>query len=264
MQDLKVAIIQTNLAWENHEANRSILGKKIDPIVKSSDVILLPEMFATAFTMNAESCAEDESGESVRWMQQKAKEKECVIGGSLLIRDSGKCYNRFYWVRPDGTFEMYNKRHLFRMGHEDFTMTPGSATKIVSLKGWKINLQICYDLRFPVWSKNKFIDDQYDYDVLIYVSNWPTVRKYAYKNLLVARAIENQAYVIWVNRVGKDGNRVDHSGDSMIIDPSGIILHKAPPDQEIILNGVLSSKTLFSVRQKFKVGLDWDNFQIKS
>jgi predicted amidohydrolase len=262
MQDLKIAAIQSSLEWENPIKNREIFDKKIDQISIRVDLILLPEMFSTGFTLNATSVAEPMNGPTMTWMEQKAKEFDCVLGGSLLIRDAGKFYNRFIWMKPDGTYEKYDKRHLFSMAGEDQIMSRGSEKKIVEFKGWKINLQICYDLRFPVWSKNNYKNGKYDYDLMIYIANWPEVRNVAYQKLLPARAIENQCYVIWVNRVGKDGNRVVHSGDSSVIDPRGKIQTQAPPHQEEIVIEKLSYDWLEQNRIKFKVGLDWDDFQI--
>ncbi len=262
MQNLKLVVIQADIIWEDVDQNLDNFENKLSQIVERPDLIVLPEMFNTGFTMNVEKCAEKENGKTVNWVQQRAQEKNCVITGSLLVNEAGKFYNRMFWVNPDGSYETYDKRHLFRMGFEHHTMSQGLNKKIVKLFDWRINLQICYDLRFPVWSKNNFINDQYDYDVLLYVANWPEVRSFAYKSLLVARAIENQTYVIWVNRVGSDGNKVYHSGDSMVIDPLGNIVSQTKPGVEEFLSIELNLKNLYSLREKFKVGLDWDRFRI--
>ncbi|NOX46472.1 MAG: amidohydrolase [Chlorobi bacterium] len=261
--DLKATLIQSNLVWENIEANLKNFDLKIANIDNSPDLIVLPEMFATGFTMNVDKCAENEDGKVVSWLMEKAKQKNCVITGSVLIEDEGKYFNRMFWMKPDSSYETYNKRHLFRMGNEHKTMSAGKERKIVELNGWKINLQICYDLRFPVWSKNNFRDGKYGYDALLYIANWPEIRSHAYKSLLKARAIENQSYVIWVNRVGKDGKDIFHSGDTMIVDPYGEIIVQAKAGKEQPLTGFLSKQKLEDFRKKFTVGMDWDGFDVQ-
>ncbi len=261
--DIKVALIQSDLVWENIEENLINFDKKIAEVTGSPDLIVLPEMFATGFTMDVDMCAEKENSEIVSWLKEQAKRQNCVIAGSVLIEVDGKFFNRLFWMNPDGVFEKYDKRHLFRMGNEHKTMSQGTERKIVEMRGWKINLQICYDLRFPVWAKNNFINGKYEYDVLLYIANWPEVRSHAYKSLLVARAIENQCYVIWVNRVGEDGNSIYHTGDSMIIDPFGEIMLQAAAGKEQTMSGVLSKQKLKDFRDKFKVGLDWDKYIVK-
>ncbi len=263
MQDLKTFLIQTSLHWEDQGKNLEIFDHYIQQVDQQADLIVLPEMFSTGFTMNAAQCSEPAEGTAFQWMQQKAVEYQCVITGSVLTEDGGRFYNRMYWVRPDGSYDYYDKRHLFRMGNEHKTMTQGNIRKIVELKGWKINLQVCYDLRFPVWSRNRFRDGEYDFDLLVYVANWPAVRRNAYLPLLQARAIENQSCLLWVNRVGKDGNGVDHAGDSMGIDARGQIIRQAHKDQTEILEVTLSARELKTFRNKFQVGRDWDDFEVK-
>ncbi len=262
MQDLKITLVQTDLVWESSKNNLENIEDKLNQIGNSPDLIVLPEMFNTGFTMNVNKCAQSMNGEQIQWLIRKAKDLNCVITGSLLIKENDKYFNRLIWMRPDGSSETYDKRHLFRMANEHKTMSHGNERKIVELKDWKINLQICYDLRFPVWSSNKFENSKYEYDVLLYVSNWPEIRNEAYKTLLLARAIENQAYVIWVNRVGRDGNEISHSGDTMLIDPVGKITKQAKPGVEEILDSTLSLEVLNKYRNKFKFGLDWDKFAI--
>ena len=262
MQNLKIAIIQSDIVWEDIDQNLDNFENKLSQIVDAPDLIILPEMFNTGFTMNVEKCAEAVNGRTVGWLKKKASEKNCIITGSLLIKIDCKFYNQMFWVNPDGSYETYDKRHLFRMGLEHHTMSPGLNRKIVQLNNWKINLQVCYDLRFPVWSKNNFNNEEYDYDILLYIANWPEIRSFTYKSLLVARAIENQSFVIWVNRVGKDGNGIFHSGDSMVIDPLGNILEKTRAGIEEVFSIVLSRANLIDLREKFKVGLDWDEFHI--
>ncbi len=263
MQDLKVLLVQTDIIWEDIQKNLSMLDQKFIQIDNHSDLILLPEMFSTGFTMNAEKFAEPEDGFAVSWMKQKAKELNSIIAGSILTEENGKYFNRMFWVKPDGSYECYNKRHLFSMANEQQRISQGKTKKITSLNGWNFNLQICYDLRFPVWSKNTFIENKLEYDVLVYVANWPEVRSNAYKALLIARAIENQAYVIWVNRVGFDDNRIYHSGDSMVVDPSGKVVAQAAAGKEEIVQAALSAQSLDEFRNKFRFGQDWDKFTIQ-
>jgi len=264
IEDIKVSLVQSDIVWEEIEENLKSFDIKITDIENSPDLIVLPEMFATGFTMNVDKCAEKKDGIVVNWMKEKAKQKNCVLTGSVLIEDDGKYFNRMFWIRPNGTYETYDKRHLFRMGNEHKTMSVGTERMIVELKGWKINLQICYDLRFPVWSKNNFRDGKYEYDALLYIANWPEIRSHAYKSLLTARAIENQSYVIWVNRVGKDGNEIYHTGDTLIVDPYGKIIYQAEAGKEQSISGTLSKRKLEDFRRKFTVGMDWDGFKVMS
>ena len=226
MNDLKVIIIQSDLAWENPTANLNNFDAKINSISEKTDIIVLPEMFNTAFSINPAKCAETMYGATMKWIQHKAKEKNCVIVGSILINENGDFYNRMVWIQPDGSHFTYDKRHLFRMSDEYKLFNGGNNRTIIEYKGWKINLLICYDLRFPVWSRNTYKDGNYEYDLMIYVANWPASRSFIWQTLLKARAIENQSYVIGVNRVGDDGFNTPHSGDSMIIDPVGNVIYK--------------------------------------
>jgi omega-amidase len=263
MQDLKVVLVQSDLIWEDIQENLSSFDRKLDKIDDQPDLIVLPEMFSTGFTMNVEKNAETMNGLALCWMKEKAKGMNCNVAGSLLIADEGKYYNRMFWVKPDGSFDFYNKRHLFSMAGEQHRISQGKDKKITNLMGWNFNMQICYDLRFPVWSKNNLTNGTFNYDVLLYVANWPEVRSNAYKTLLIARAIENQAYVIWVNRVGYDNNRIFHSGDSMVVDPTGKIIAQATSGIEVTLSVTLSGAALIDFRDKFRFGLDWDKFTIQ-
>lgn len=263
MQDLKVALVQSDIVWDDIPANLSAFGEKLRMIRHQPDLIVLPEMFSTGFTMNIEKCAETINGSALAWMKEQAKAMNSLVAGSLLVADKGKYYNRLFWVKPDGRVHFYNKRHLFSMANEQYRISQGKDKIITTLNGWNFCLQICYDLRFPVWSKNNFINGKFDYDVLVYVANWPEVRSPAYKSLLMARAIENQCYVIWVNRVGNDNNRIFHSGDSMVIDPSGKIIAQAAPGKEETLCLTLSGSALVDFREKFKFSSDWDHFTIQ-
>lgn len=262
MEDLKVSFIQTHLIWENIDANLNHFSSKIDAIKESTDLIVLPEMFTTGFAVDRTNIAEEHKGKSFNWMQKKAAEKNCVIAGSIAVKENGKLYNRFYWVKPDGSHEQYDKRHLFRMAGEEKFFTPGATQKIVELKGWKICLLICYDLRFPVWSRNKRQKDGSPaYDALIYVANWPEVRSYPWKQLLIARAIENQAYVVGVNRIGKDGNDYPHSGDSAVINPRGEVLTADLSHKDITIHTSLSKQYLKEFREIFPAVLDSDSYE---
>jgi len=262
MQDLKVSIIQSELVWENAQKNIKNFNRKLDSIEGHSDLIILPEMFNTGFSINPGKCAENENGYTVKWLEEKAKSLDSVITGSVLIDDNGEFYNRLYWMPPDGNFLSYDKRHLFRLSEEYKVFSRGIEKIIVSLKGWKILPLICYDLRFPVWCKNSYIDGYYEYDIVFVVANWPEVRASIWKSLLPTRAIENMAYSIGVNRVGVDGHGFTHSGDSMIVDPKGQVLCYLEPHKEMYYTITLSYKGLNEIRKNYPVGLDWDRFSI--
>jgi predicted amidohydrolase len=262
MEDIKVTIVQSELVWENIDANLNMFSNKLKGVAPdSTDLIVLPEMFSTGFSMNASGLAEDMNGKAVSWMRKMATEKKCVITGSLIIKEDGHFYNRLVWMKPDGTNEKYDKRHLFRMGTENNTYTAGNKKIIVDLKGWKICPLVCYDLRFPVWSRQSSSENLYD--CLVYVANWPEVRSYPWKQLLIARAIENQCYVIGVNRVGEDGNDMEHSGDSAVINAKGQIISKTKTVEESIETVVLSYKELEDFRKVFPVAMDADKFRIE-
>ena len=231
MKDLKVTIIQSNLHWENVQKNLDMFAKKISHI-QNIDLIVLPEMFTTGFTMKSVEFAEGLTGKTVEWMKAQAKKTNAVICGGMITKQEDKFYNTLIWMRPDGTFEHYNKRHLFRMGDENKNYSAGDKRIIVDLKGWKICPMVCYDLRFPVWCRNKFevqgskFEVKYEYDVLLFIANWPEKRNHPWKTLLLARAIENISYVIGVNRVGNDNNGIHHSGDSAVINYKGEVVSK--------------------------------------
>ncbi len=258
MQDLKVTIVQCSLVWESIEENLKAFTARLSQVNSGdTDLIVLPEMFTTGFTMKASSVAEEMNGKAFHWLRQTAQEKQCVITGSVVIKEGEGFYNRLIWMRPDGTYDTYNKRHLFRMANEHHTYVIGDKKLIVNLKGWRISPLICYDLRFPVYSRNRN-----DYDCLIYVANWPEVRSYPWKHLLIGRAIENQAYVIGVNRIEKDGTGMDHSGDSVVLNFKGIPLSKTEAHQDSIETITLSYNDLEEFRKIFPASLDADNFII--
>lgn len=262
MQDLKITIVQTDLAWRDAESNLQRFDRLIDTISEPTDLIILPEMFTTGFAMEPEPLAEEPNSKTFNWMLNKASARKCAITGSYIIKEDGEYYNRLYFVLPNGKSHAYDKRHLFRMAGEDKNFSPGSKKMIFKFKGWKICPMICYDLRFPVWSRNRFEQDVYEYDLLIYVANWPEIRNHAWNTLLKARAIENQAYVAGVNRIGYDGKGIPHSGDSAVIDPWGKVISQTQPQQESVETVRLDASKLIAYRSSLAFGMDQDKFQI--
>jgi predicted amidohydrolase len=262
MSTLTVTLVQTDLHWEDPAGNRRELGEKIRSLSQKTEIVVLPEMFTTGFSMEAARLAEPMDGASVAWMREIAAEKKIILTGSLIIKEGGHNYNRLVWMLPNGQYGCYDKRHRFAYGGEGEQYTPGVKRLIASVKGWKINLQVCYDLRFPVWARNSLDEQgQPEYDVLVYVANWPEPRIQAWKTLLTARAIENQCYVIGVNRTGKDGSGHQYTGDSMVIDPLGeVIYHKA--GQEDTPTIALDKARLEEVRGKLPFLGDADAFHI--
>ena len=260
MKDLRISLVQTHLQWEDIAGNLQQLEAKLQSIPIGTHIVVLPEMFSTGFSMQPERLAETMQGNTILWMKKMAESKKCIITGSLIIQENDCYYNRLIWMLPNGQMGFYDKRHCFAYAGEDKHYTPGNKRLIASVNGWKINLQICYDLRFPVWARQQ-ANNPPEYDVLIYVANWPEKRIYAWKSLLIARAIENQCYVIGVNRIGNDGNGIAHSGDSMAINPLGEILwHEA--NKEAIGDVTLSSNFLNEVRSRFPFLADADKFSI--
>ena len=262
MSDLKVTLIQTQLHWEDIDANLKMFNEKIDSIRERTEVVILPEMFSTGFSMKSEQLAESMDGKAVTWMKKKAAEKNIIIGGSLIIKDGDEYYNRFVWMQPNGVAGLYDKRHCFAYAGEDQHYEAGDRRLIAQVKGWKINLNICYDLRFPVWQRNYIVPETGApaYDVLINVANWPERRSTAWKTLIQARAIENQCYAIGVNRVGNDGNNYYHSGDSSLIDPLGEIIYRKSHEEDIF-SYTLQRAHLDEIRNKIPFLKDADKFQ---
>ena len=256
MQDLNVTIVQADLKWENPAANFEHLGRLIESSLEPSDLIVLPETFNTGFTMNV-SLAEKMDGPSMQWMAEVAQVTGAVVTGSLMVNDGGNIYNRLIWMRPNGTHDYYDKRHRFSLGGEAENYTPGSKRLITELNGWRICPNVCYDLRFPVWLRN-----QDDYDMLLLVANWPEKRAYAWKQLLIARAIENQSYVVGANRVGLDGIGINCVGDSMVVDPLGKVVF-TEAEKEAITTIKLSAEYLAEVRQQLPFLNDRDRFELK-
>ena len=255
---LKITVIQSNIVWHNAVENRKIFSEKISLINHETDVIILPEMFTTGFTMQPEEVAEEMHGETTKWMQQMAFKKNAAICGSVVILENNRYYNRFLFVHPSGEIDYYNKRHLFTLAGEHEVYVAGLQKKIVEYKGWKICPIICYDLRFPVWARN--IED---YDVLIVVANWPSPRILAWDTLLQARAIENMCYVIGVNRVGIDANNLEYNGHSAVFNSLGNQILKLIENQEFSETFVLRREHLEETRNKLNFLADKDNFVIK-
>ena len=248
---MQITLIQSELYWEDIAANLAMFDVKLANIA-STDLIVLPEMFTTGFSMNAAALAEAMDGSAVQWMRKQAAAKNAAITGSLIIQEDGKYYNRLIWMLPDGNYQYYDKRHLFSMAKEEETFTAGDKKLIIEYMGWKICPFICYDLRFPVWNRN-----QEDYDIAIYVANWPDRRSYHWRSLLVARAIENQCYVIAVNRVGTDGKDFYYSGHSSVIDAAGEILYQQQ-DLEGIKSMSIDRASLLEIRNRLPFLKDRD------
>lgn len=254
-----VSIIQSELHWQNPAANRAMFEEKIWQIDQPTDLIILPEMFTTGFSMEAQKLAEAMNLATHRWMQQMAAQTQAVVVGSFICVQGGAYFNRLLWMEPDGNYDYYDKRHLFRMAKEHHHYTAGERLIIKEWKGWKILPLICYDLRFPVWSRN--VDQAYD--LAIYVANWPEVRRAPWRTLLKARAIENLSYVVGVNRVGKDGNDIPYAGDSTVIDFKGEVIFEKT-QEEAIYTTVLNKEALTKFRTKFPAHLDADTFAIEN
>jgi omega-amidase len=266
MSTLTITGIQSNLHWEDKKANLQMFEEKILSITQPTEIVVLPEMFSTGFSMQPERLAETMDGETVLWMKQVAAKRKIILTGSVIMEENGNYYNRLVWVLPNGQTGHYDKRHLFAYADEDQHYTRGEKRLIASVKGWKINLFVCYDLRFPVWSRQaspltRGEQEPLEYDVLVYVANWPERRVHAWTTLLRARAIENQCYVVGVNRTGDDGNKIHYTGESMAIDPMGEILYHKK-DEEDIFTITLEKSVLEKTREKFPFWRDADQFRI--
>jgi len=262
MQDITITIVQSDLIWEQPRKNLDNFDKKLGTLKDAQDIIVLPEMFSTGFTMNVRQYAEDMNGATLFWMKEKAAGLNAAITGSFIFKSQNKYYNRLVWMNPDGSYKTYDKRHLFRFGNEHDYFEAGTEKIIVELNGWRFCPMICYDLRFPVWTKNRLENEKFQYDALIYVANWPEARKFHWQTLLKARAIENLSYVVGVNRIGPDGRGTRHSGNSIVISPKVETLCEIDDNAEEIKTITLSKSDLVKYREKFNVGLDWDDFQL--
>jgi predicted amidohydrolase len=283
MSTLSITTIQADLQWEDKDANLRRLEEKILGIPGSTELVVLPEMFSTGFSMRPEALAERMDGPAVDWMRRVAARKKIILTGSLIIEEEGKYFNRLLWMLPSGQYGQYDKRHRFAYAGENEHYTAGDKRLVASVKGWKVLLLVCYDLRFPVWSRQapqsgipgagphsgigatpavSAAAQAPEYDLLVYVANWPERRSHAWKTLLQARAIENQCYVVGVNRVGNDGNGIAHSGDSMIIDPLGEVLYHGVGKEEVSTL-ILQKERLEEIRHRFPFWKDADHFNIE-
>ncbi|HVS94933.1 MAG TPA: amidohydrolase [Puia sp.] len=268
MSSLTITTVQTALQWEDKEANLRLLERKILSLSDAAELVVLPEMFSTGFSMKPELLAETMDGPTISWMRTVAAKKKVILTGSLIIREGDDYFNRLVWMQPNGSLGCYDKRHRFAYAGEDQSYTAGRKRLIASVKGWKVLPLVCYDLRFPVWSRqsppeeNEGMADP-EYDLLLYVANWPQRRSHAWKTLLQARAIENQCFVAGINRVGNDGNDIYHSGDTMIVDPLGEVLYHAG-DREEVFSLTIRKETLNGVRQHFPFWRDADHFSIQA
>jgi predicted amidohydrolase len=258
MEEIKISLIQSDLVWENPAENRKKFETKFSDLKGKTDIVLLPEMFTTGFSMNPRPIAETMNGNTVAWFKKQSAHNNFVIAGSVIITENGKYFNRFIFAEPTGLIHYYDKHHLFTITGEHYEYTAGNTRTIIKYKGFRLFLQICYDLRFPVWMRNKN-----DYDVMLLVANWPERRNDAWKKLLYARAMENQCYIAAVNRVGNDGNGISHTGDSMILDYAGRELAVSKPNVEEILSARFSMALLNDSKDKFPAWKDADEFEIK-
>lgn len=257
LENLTIALVQTHLVWEDSEANKTHFDQLLAKAT-GADLVILPEMFTTGFSMEPEKLAEPDSGPTAQWLKQWAIELQAVVTGSIIISDSEQQYfNRLFWARPDGTLVHYDKRHLFRMAEEQKHYSAGEHQLLVEHKGWKIRPLICYDLRFPVWSR-----DAHNTDLLLYVANWPSKRRMQWNRLLAARAIENLCYVAGVNRIGTDGKGFAYSGDSQITDYLGDAILNCE-DKDGVFHYTLSAEQLLTFRESFPAYQDADMFEIK-
>lgn len=264
MKDLNIAYIQANLKWEDKVTNLQHFSDLMKQVKPETDLVLLPETFTTAFPVDPKRFAETEDGTTMQWLHDQAKAKNAVVCATFPLEKDGHYYNSLVWMRPDGSYVLYFKRHTFTMGGEDKLVERGEKQLVVELNGWRIRPMVCYDIRFPVWARNRYKDGQYEYDLGFYLANFPDSRMNVWHTLLQARAIENQAYWIGVNRVGEDANGLSYSGDSQMINARGQVISKAESYQEAVLHCTLDYDALQRFRTKFPLGPDWDGFEISA
>ncbi|MGO2133414.1 MAG: amidohydrolase [Halomonas sp.] len=265
MSQLRTTLVQANQRWEDPAENRRLLEEMLGDLNSdSTDLIVLPEMFATGFTMNSRAMAEPMAeSATVAWLVEQAQERGCVVTGSVAVVEDGNYYNRLVWAWPDGSLTCYDKRHLFRMAGEHKRYAMGESREVVTLKGFRILLTVCYDLRFPVWLRQRpAAGEHFEYDAMLCVANWPAARRHPWRVLLQARAVENLCPVIGVNRVGEDANGMAYSGDSMLVDVKGEALIDEPRDQPFVRTGVLDLDEVRAFREKFPAWQDADRFSI--
>jgi len=261
MNELRISLIQADIFWEDKDRNLTHYGNLLKKLSGESDLAVIPEMFSTGFSMQAPHLAETNEGPTVQTVRSWAKEYNLAVCGSFLAKDddSGRIFNRGFFIEPEGNAWFYDKRHLFRMGLEQQGFTAGNRIVTVSYRGWNIRLAICYDLRFPVWLRNR----KNEYDVLVCPANWPVARVQVWHTLLLARALENQCYVCGVNRIGEDGNSIDHRGDSVLIDFKGNTIQTTVPNKESVVTAILRKDLLDDFRERFPAWMDADEFEIK-
>jgi predicted amidohydrolase len=259
MPSLTISVIQSDIFWENKEANLAMFEKKIWSINEPTEIVVLPEMFSTGFTQEPMALAETMEGPTINWMRSLAKKKNIVLTGSIIIKEKEQYFNRLIWMLPNEKMGIYDKRHLFSYGGEHNHFSLGGKRFIASVKGWKINLQICYDLRFPTWTRQQIKNKEPEYDILINVANWPEKRSHHWKTLLQARAIENLSYVVGVNRVGVDGNNILYNGDSAVVDPLGNYLYEKEKVEDIFTI-TLKKENLQQLRDQYRFLDDADEF----
>ena len=264
MPNLNLAYIQTDLQWEDKQANLDNFGRLLEQVQPDTDLILLPETFNTAFPVDPRQFAETVEGPTFAWIKQKAHEMNAVICGTFLLEIDGKYRNALVWMRSDGSFELYFKRHPFSIGGENQLVEKGENQIVVELKGWKIRPMVCYDVRFPVWARNHYRNGQYEYDLGLYLANFPDSRMVVWNSLLVARAIENQACFVGVNRIGDDPNGLHYSCESQVVNARGEVVSKIEPYQEGVAHCTLDYDSLQRFRKKFPLGPDWDSFTIQN
>lgn len=261
---LNIVAVQCDLQWEDLSANFAFVKEVVEHHAQNADLLIFPEMFLTGYTMNTRLCAVSMNSKEVQSLSRLAIENRVAIAGSLSVEEDATCFNRFLWLDPSGSIQFYDKKHLFTYAKEQEHYTAGSQNLVVAYKGWNIACFICYDLRFPVWTRNANVDTTRGYDVAIFVANWPAKRSSAWSALLKARAIENQSYVVGVNRTGVDGNQLQYNGDSVVLDWEGNSIGLELKDKGgSIIKGVLSEKELLGARTLFPVLNDADKFEIK-
>jgi len=259
LKDLSICFVQSNLVWENVDANLQYLDGLLKTISKPIDLIVLPEMFSTGFSMNPSKFANEQHNIAcIQQMKKWAVAFQSVVCGSIMFAEDGNFYNRFLWISPDGSNQHYDKAHLFRMGEENKHYTRGNKQFLVELKNWKLACFVCYDLRFPVWLRRT---KEFNYDAMLFVANWPARRNLHWQTLTRARAIENQSYVIAVNRIGMDGNQIEHIGNSAVFEPNGNYIVDAASDEGLFY-AELSAQDLIQYRTQFPVEMDADSFQL--
>jgi len=259
MNDLKISLVQSGIFWEDKGRNLEHYGNLLKKLSGESDLAVLPEMFSTGFSVQASHLAETNEGITMQTIRRWAKEYRLAVCGSFLAKDdSERIYNRGFFIEPNGNDRFCDKRHLFRMGGEDLQFTAGNRIEIIPYQGWNIRMVICYDLRFPVWIRNR----KNEYDILICVANWPDARSNVWQTLLSARALENQCYVCGVNRIGRDGEYIKYRGDSVLIDFKGNVIQETCPSEESVVTGILQKDRLDRFRKRFPVWADADDFEI--